>query len=949
MYAPLKVTTDYSILKSLIKIDSLMSFLVKHKIKACGICDENLFGAVDFYNKCCNNSIKPIIGLSITFDDNSIYLYATNYEGYKNLIKINTIKEYRKLTIADLEEYKDNILVIIPFKSNSLYEALSFYKYRFISYTNKYEKSNALLITKEVLYLEDLRCLVLDDLKYMEYLDILRKEEQQDYSNNYYQELDIINEDEINKVIELIDIKMPKNNRYIPKYKDGVDSSLFLNDLAHKGLYKRLKGNITDNYKKRLEYELNVINKMGFVDYFLIVYDYVLFAKKNNILVGPGRGSAAGSLVSYSIGITEIDPIKYNLLFERFLNPERITMPDIDIDFDATKRETVLEYVKNKYGEKNVALGLTFSTLKSKLVIREIGKIEHIDSNLIDKFVGSLDSSLSLKDNLKVPSVANYLKNYKELKRIYSISLHLENIKKNISTHAAGVVLSNVPLEEVIPIHKNGEYLQTGIPMDFLEDIGLLKMDFLGLKNLTTIANIIKNIPNFNINNIDLNDSRVYELFKSGKTDGIFQFETPALKHLCLKLKPSCFNDLIIAIALDRPGPKDHVDDFINRHNGKEKVSFIVDSLEDILKETEGILIYQEQIMAILAKMANYTLAEADLVRRAISKKKESIIKDEKTKFITRCVKNGYNENIAIKIYDEIAKFASYGFNKSHSVAYAYVAYELAFLKTYYPAYFVVEQLNNSRDVKKNNIYLTYLKSKGIKLIKPSINNSLDDYFINNNSLIMPLWTIKGITKEISDYIIKDKYEDYIDFICKCKDILNENLITTLVNSGSLDCFNLNHQTMINNYEEVINYADIADPDGLVSKPSIIMYPEYSIDKLRQDEVSLYGFYITNHPASIYNTKDYLKLNQVNNYLFKKVKCVVLVDRISRIKTKNNDDMAFLTGSDDTNTIDFTIFPSNIDKLDNIKINDLVLINGEVTKRFDKVQIIINNIRKLGD
>ena len=952
MYAPLKVTTDNTILKSLIKIDSLMSFLCKNKINACAICDENLYGVMDFYNNCLKNNIKPIIGLSIYINDLNIYLYAMNYNGYKNLIKLNTIKEQSNITMSDLEEYKSDILVIVPYKSNTIYEALSFYKYRFIGYTSKYEKSNALVITNNIVYVEDLRALSVNDIKYMEYLDIIRKEEKQDYSNNYYQELDFIDSNKINKIVDLIDIKMPLNNRYIPKYKEGIDSYQFLTDLAKKGLYKRLSGNVTDNYKNRLLYELNVINKMGFVDYFLIVYDYVLFAKKNNILVGPGRGSAAGSLVSYSIGITEIDPIKYNLLFERFLNPERITMPDIDIDFDATKRNLVLDYVKDRYGEKNVALGLTFSTLKSKLVLREIGKIKHVNTNLLEKFVNAIEASRSLKDNLNNSVITKYLDTYKELKEVYNICLHLENIKKNISTHAAGVVISSVPIDDVIPVHINNEFLQTGIPMEYLEDIGLLKMDFLGLKNLTTIANITKNIPDFNLNKIDLNDKRVYELFKSGKTEGIFQFETPALKHLCIKLKPENFNDLIIAIALDRPGPKDHIDEFISRHQGKTKVEYLDPSLESILKETEGILIYQEQIMAILAKVANYSLAEADLVRRAISKKKESIISDEKDKFINKSVNNGYSKDIAIRIYDSIAKFACYGFNKSHSVAYALVAYELAYLKTYYPAYFVVELLNYSKDMHKNNTYLTYLKSKGIKLLKPSVNKSKDDYYIDNNSLIMPLWSIKGISKELASKILEvksTKFEDYFDFICKCKDIINDSIFKILVNSGAIDEFNMNHQTMINNYSEAINYADLADADGLVSKPTIVEYPEYDKNTLNKEELECFGFYINNHPASIYTGSNYMKLNSINNNLFKKVTSVVLIDRISKIKTKNNDDMAFVTGSDETSSVDFTCFPKNIMQLDNIKVGDLVEIKGEVSKRFDKVQIIINNIKKLGD
>ena len=949
MHIPLKITTDYTLLKSLIKVPTLISFFREHNITACGICDENLYGVLDFYNSAIKNNIKPLIGLSIKLNGFPIYLYAMDYSGYKNLLKLNTIKEQKEISVVDLEKYKNNILAIMPFTSKDIYESVKLFKHLYIGYKNEYEKKSALLISDNIVFIKDIRALNLDDVKYLEFLDDLRKEEHIDYSDNYYKD-ELVSNDKTEEIINLLNVSIPKGNRYIPNYNKDIDSSLFLKNLAFKGIHRRLNGIVDEKYTKRLNHELEVINNMGFVDYFLIVYDYVLYAKKNNILVGPGRGSAAGSLVSYAIGITDIDPLKYDLLFERFLNPARVTMPDIDIDFDATKREEVISYVRNRYGEKNVALGLTFNTLKSKLVLREVGKILNINSDLIDKFVRVIDGNLNLKDNLNIPSVKSYLNNYKELRELYNISYHLEGLKKNVSTHAAGVVISSIELDEVIPIHYENDILITGVTMDFLEDIGLLKMDFLGLKNLTTIANIIRNIGSNVLKDIDLEDKDVYNLFKSGKTEGVFQFETPMMKNLSVKLKPNSFSDLVAGVALGRPGPKEHALDFIKRKEGLEPVTYIDQSLESILKETYGILIYQEQIIAILGKVGGYSYQEADLIRRAISKKKENILKAEEEKFIKRAIDNGYKEEKAKEIYDLIVKFANYGFNKSHSVAYAKVAYQMAYLKAHYPIHFFVELLN-SKDNVKNSTYFSYLKSKGVIFHKPSINNIINDYFITKNDLYMPLWLIKGISVELSSKILKQKgenYSDFFDFCYKTKDFINEKILISLINADAFLEFNLNHQTLINNIDKALNYASLADDSGLIEKPIMIMYPEYEDEKLRADEIDSFGFYITNHPASKYLSDSYMKLINLEKNVFKKIKCVVLIDKITKIKTKKNEDMAFFTASDETAGAEFTVFPANYPLVENLNNNSLVEVSGEIRKRFDKYSIIVNNIRKVG-
>ena len=944
MYIPLKVTTDYTLLKSLIKVPDLISFLSENKITTCGICDENLYGVLDFYYTCKKNNIKPIVGLDIKIDNLNVYLYAMNFEGYKNLLKIHALKEKDELSIDSLNIYKDNILCIVPFKSKELFEKLKFYNNLYISYNNSLERLNALTISSNVLYINDLKVLKKENVPYLAYLDKLRKEDVQNYEQNYYFEPEI-DLGKIDEVVSLLNLELKFNKKYIPKYKDDIDSSLFLHDLCLKGLAKRLNGKIPDTYLKRLNYELKIINEMGFVDYFLIVYDYVLYAKRHDILVGPGRGSAAGSLVSYSIGITEIDPLKYNLLFERFLNPERVTMPDIDVDFDALRREDVIEYVRNRYGDKNVALGLTFTTLKSKLVLREIGKLLKINDVLLDNFIKCINGNVSLKDNLTNENIKKYLNNYNELKKLYNISMHLEGLKKNTSTHAAGVVISSTSLDEIIPIHYENGTLITGVTMEYLESIGLLKMDFLALKNLTTIKNILDEVGKDALKNIDLNDKAVLNLFCTGKTEGIFQFETNLMRNLIRKLKPSSFNDLVASLALGRPGALEEADEYIARKNGKKEITYIHKDLEPILKDTYGIILYQEQIIAILGKIGGYSLAEADIIRRAISKKKESVINAEKEKFINGAISKGYDTGIATSIYDLIVKFASYGFNKAHSVAYARISYDMAYLKVKYPEYFIIEMINN-KDSEKFTKLISFLKNKGIKLEKPDVNLSHNKFYIRGKELIMPLWQIKGIPENLSEKIIenrKDGYTDFFDFVCKNKIILNENILNTLIKAGSLRSFNLNERTLVENTKVALNFAEI--DDELIKKPVIVELDDYSDEVKRNNELDSFGYFISNHPASKY--QNVMKLEMLEKYLFKNIKCVVLINRISNIKTKKNENMAFISASDETGNADFTIFPKSMNLLNNLKIGDLVEISGNVSKRFDKVSIIVNNIKKV--
>ncbi len=966
MYIPLKVTTDYSLLKSTIHIDDFITFLKKHNISACAIVDENLYGVMEFYNKCKKNNIKPIIGLMITINENPFYLYAQNYKGYQNLLKLHTLKTERVLNMIDLEMYQKNVIIVVPFPSFSLYKEIeNIFENVYVGYQNEYEKTHALLKSKKIVYVNDIRSLKKEDTLYLDYLEMIEKDSKvkdytlKNYENNYYHEGVSLEDEKTTKdFAKEIEIEIPKNENYIPIYSQEIkDSYTHLENLTKKGLERRLKGNVTKEYQERLAYELSVIKKMGFVDYILIVYDYVLFAKKNNVFVGPGRGSAAGSLVCYTLGITDIDPLKYNLLFERFLNPERVTMPDIDIDFENTKRGEVIEYIRKRYGKDKVASIMTFATLKSKLVLREVARIFSYVEKDFDVLIKEISSAKDLRENLENPKIKQILKSSKSLQKIYKIALKLEGLKKNISTHAAGVVISKVALDDIIPIIKIGDAISTGITMEYLEELGLLKMDLLAIKNLTIIANILELIEKdvgkrVDLNKMDLNDPSVLNLFTKADTTGIFQFESSGMRSFLSKLRPRNFNDIVVSIALYRPGPMENINTFIKRKEGREKVQYLLPALEPILKETEGIIVYQEQVMQILVTVGSYSYAEADIIRRAMSKKKREVIESEREKFVSRAFKNGYQKNVSEELYDLILKFAGYGFNKSHSVSYALIGYQMAYLKVKFPTYFITNLLNMSIGSEvKTKEYLSEAKAHNLEIVHPNINESESLYKIENHKLILPLSIIKGLSSITMDSILEERkkngaFVDFSDFVKRTihKNV-NERIIETLIYAGVFENFG-NMTTLKENLPAILNYAELAsDIDSpLIMAPILKEYEE--VESKNKMELASYGFYITNHPTSIYQGEKIMKLKDIASFFDKYVRCVVLIENIRKTKTKTNEEMVFLEASDETGMASFVVFARQIRLMEDLKVKSIVEIQGRVTKRFDKYQINVNNIIK---
>ena len=934
---PLKITTEYSLLKSLIKLPDLISFLNENNIKECAICDENLNGFMDFYLKCKENNIKPIIGLDTVYESMHIYVYAKNYFGYQELLKIDYLKDNMNLSYLE----NSNLLVIIPFKSIDIYEKLKYKDNVYIGFCNDIEKNNALLISDKIVYVDNVRCLFKKDISYLKYLKMLN--DNFVYNDNAYYKTssfeDIQTTYEFSKQINL---EIPFDKKYIPKYNNSDNNYEYLKKLCILGLNKRFDGKVSNKYKERILYELDVINKMGFVDYFLIVYDYVLYAKKNDIFVGPGRGSAAGSLVSYSLGITNIDPIKYDLLFERFLNINRKKMPDIDIDFESDKRINMIEYVKNKYGFDKVAVGLTFNNYKAKLILRDLAKLLKVDSNVFDKFIKNINSSLSLKENYQNEKVKKYIEMYSELKNLYDISYHLEGLKKNTSTHAAGVIISSEKLGKIIPISNEDGTLKTGIEMPYLEKMGLLKMDFLALEKLNIISKVSKKIKNFNINNIPLDDKKTLKIFYDADTDDIFQFESSYAKSVLDKLKITSFNELTVSLALVRPGANKQIDEYLK--NKKEGINLTGD-LTDILGATYGTIIYQEQVMKIFEKVGGYSLFEADDIRVAISKKKEDIINAQHDKFVSGGIKNGYSKEFVEKLFNKIKEFGGYGFNKSHSVAYALVSYQMAYLKANYPKEFMFYLLENNKDISKCEKILSSLKNSGYKLLKPNINYSIDKYAEKNGYILLPLNIIRGLNDDIISKIIRVRengFNDIFDFFVKTNSFLNNETYLILIKSGALDIFKINKQTMIKNIDVILNYASIYS-DGL-GKPILIKYPEYDDTTLREFEILSYGMYITNHPCSKY--KDVIKVENIKNYLFKNINMVLLIKSIRTIKDKKGGEMAFLECEDETGKVNLTMFSSLYAKNNDLKVNELIIVNVKVSKRFDKLNVLVNNIKR---
>ncbi len=733
----------------------------------------------------------------------------------------------------------------------------------------------------------------------------------------------------LKRIYPLFKFQYEKPKFNLPKVKGVKNSKNALITLTKKGLEKylreeRIKDKIV--YYERLKKELTVIDSLGYNDYFLIVWDFVKYAKDNDILVGPGRGSAAGSLVSFALNITDVDPIKYGLLFERFLNKERKTMPDIDMDFPDDRREEVIEYIKNRYGSNRVLSINTFSKFSDKSSIRDVCRVKGYSPDRTNQIVKILTEQ---KENLST-----------ELAEVKRLAEGLDGLPRQTGTHAAGIILAEEDLRYYLPLQQGPTIYQAQFEHEDLVDMGLLKIDLLGIRNLTIIKRTLELIKekrniDININKLSLNDKKTYELLSAGDTLGIFQLESQGMRNVLRKLKPNKFNDLVALLALYRPGPMENIDVYINRRNG-EKFSYIDNSLAKILKETYGIIVYQEQIILIAEEFAGYTLSEADMLRVGISKKDKKILNEERKIFVEKSIKNNRPKELAEKIYDYIVRFADYGFNKSHSVAYALVAYQMAYLKANYYDVFMAVLL--SKMVNDTNIFYSIndLRKRGIIVYPPNINISTDEYLVAEKGIYYPLLGIKGIGTQIVKRIIEEReknglFKNYDDFKLRLNDVLSDKMLENLIFSGALNCFKLTKHQM---YEErsasTILYEDLIV--DIIEK----VYEEYDLEYLAEKEKEALGFNLDVSPLTdIIKYEKEHKLTSIKNLTFKKSseRVVGLVKRVSEITTKSGEKMAFITMTDYLGDVEITVFPEVYEKHKEILVeNEKIVVNIQSQK-----------------
>ncbi len=797
--------------------------------------------------------------------------------------------------------------------------------------------------------------------------------------------------DNTSKIAERCNVNIEFGVTKLPHFEvpEGYDSWSYLNKLCKDGLKTRY-GEKSDALMPKLEYELDVINKMGYVDYFLIVWDFINFAREHNIPVGPGRGSAAGSLVSYTTGITDIDPIKYSLLFERFLNPERVSMPDIDIDFSDERRGEVIDYVVDKYGADCVTQIVTFGTLAARNVIRDVGRVLDLPYAYVDKIAKSIPKELKITIAGALKKNPELLKMYEEdgtVKRLLDLAMRLEGLPRNTSMHAAGVVISKEPMVEYVPLATAQDgTVTTQFVMTTIEELGLLKMDFLGLRTLSVIDNAIKMAERnagvtIDFNKLGYDDKNVFKLIGSGKTEGVFQLESAGMKSFMKELKPESLEDVIAGISLYRPGPMDFIPDYIRGKNDRGSVTYLTPQLKPILEPTYGCIVYQEQVMQIVRDLAGYSMGRSDLVRRAMSKKKDEVMERERKNFVygneeegvKGCINNGIDEDVANTIYDRMIDFAKYAFNKSHAAAYAVVAYQTAYLKCYYPVEFMASLMSSVIDnTSKVSEYIYNCKNMGIEVLPPNVNFGEGRFSVDNGKIRYGMYAIKSVGRNVIDKIVAQRHENGAyttieNFINRVSDLdVNKRAVENLIKAGALDGMDGNRRQMLSVYTRIIDNItnerkksisgqmslfDIASDDEKsqyeIKLPPL---PEYDKETLLNFEKEAINIYVSGHPLEEYNDIMTANVDTATSDLFIDegtgeckaednayvVMGGMIVDKTIKY-TKNNQAMAFITIEDLLGQGEVIIFPNMYGKCANLLEEDnKVLIYGRVNASDDK-------------
>ena len=1014
IFTNLYIQTEYSFLKSNIAINKLDKLIADNQIQNMAICDDAMYGVIKFYKTCLKSGVKPIIGLRVEVSDPSIHdtllLYAKNNQGYKALMKISSMAQINKnkLTYDYLNEVCCDIVCVVPIMENRIQIYYNNKNNRGIDdYLTSLKKMFHSLYLGISLQTEDLRrsasdfinigarvgldCVAINKTSYLkdedaEVYQVLRciKQNVKNYElSELERNLAYLDNTEISllfkdyptlitntqKIANECSVKIEFGKYKFPSLKLKMDSSLYLNNLCKIGLNKRLKNISISNsqikvYRDRLIYELDVIRKMGFSDYFLIVYDYVKYAKTHDIYVGCGRGSAGGSLVSYSLGITEVDPIKYGLLFERFLNIERISMPDIDVDFEDERRDDLIHYLGEHYTKMRVSHISTFGTFKARLAIRDVARVKQLDEVKLKEIIKRIPSyGKNIASAIQSdPTLAALIKRDTQIADVVNVAMSIEGLPRNISTHAAGIIMTDRDLVEYTPLQEGIDGLyQTQYEAHDLENLGLVKMDILGLRNLSIIKKVVKTVKihdniDINLNNIPLDDRAVYKMISQGNTLGIFQLESPGVRKLLINLQTSCLNDIINATSLYRPGPMDIIPSFLKRKNGLEKVTYADPSLEEILHDTYGFIVYQEQIMQIATKFASFTLGEADILRRAISKKKLDVMQSMKQDFINKAQANGKSYDKAIEVYTDIEKFASYGFNKSHAVSYSIIAYQMSYLKVHFTKAFLSALLSNAIGSPASiRSYISEAKKYGVKVLSPSINSSDISFTYNKDGIIYALSAINGIGNIIANQIVEERkaglFKDFSSFLDRTKSFMNKRVIASLVNAGCFDEMGLTHKYMNTNYEALAqkaSYSGIINIDMNINNDS---KTEYTFDEISRKENDALGFNLKYSVFIKYGEiiKKYNVMSISDLTENKEANCLFVINRIKEIRTKKGDKMVFLSVYDDSGVGEAVVFPTVYEKwlsdTENVlEVSNVILSQVRAEKRNENIQLICNTL-----
>lgn len=1025
--------SSFTLLESPTKVKDLAENAKKKGYSALALTDVNItYGLVNFYKAAKETGIKPLLGMQLRINGlvdqankYDLIVIAKDDQGYKNILRLSSAvnlltengEKENVLELEELKKYLGHLVIITPSNIHSELKMLqannpkmganyirtlkdsvptssSIYlgvyadqgQQEYINYLRSLATQFELLLTavEDGQYLnrnEQFLRRTLQAIKsntHLENVEQLAKQAGSHYLKNSeelqvnYRKFGI--EDALEnaeKIGQICSAQITFQDPQLPKFKQNKfpTSKEYLHSLAQNGLAKRFKGRIPEKYQARLDYELKVINEMGFDDYFLIVWDVMNFAHSVHITTGPGRGSAAGSLVSYALRITEVDPLEYNLLFERFLNPARQQMPDIDLDIPDNRRDEVIKYMFEKYGMNHAAQILTFGTLAAKQVLKDVCRVFGLNKVETYRWLDAIPHAkgkITLAEAYQKSKELQLLVNTNAFSKIlFATAEHLENLPRHYSIHAAGLVITDDSLAEIVGLQAG----PLGIPVTQqtklnVESLGLLKIDFLGLRNLTILGNIIAALKSEGVeidpNKIPLNDQETLALFQRGDTDAVFQFESDGIKRVLEQLHPDSFEDIVAVNALYRPGPMNNIGHFINRKHGKEKVQYPDPSLKKILGPTYGVLVYQEQVMQTAQVLAGFSLGEADLLRRAMSKKNADVIQKEREKFIQGAVKLGRRKEIAEQVYDYIAQFANYGFNRSHAVAYSKIAFWLAYFKVHYPGAFYLSLLNSNIG-NRNKIaqYLMQAQEAGIKTLPPDIENSKADFSLENGKILVGLKAVRGLRSDLLKQIleIKRPIKSMTDFLWKIdNNLLSADAIANLIKAGAFDRLAPNRNELLKINKDLVESVKMAG-----SNLSLFETLEPKIEEEKMPtaaeksamEVEAMGFSTGINPI-IAVQKYARKYNAKRLQAFENNEQGIAVGKLMKIKqitTKKGDNMAFAVFSDSSGDKDFTIFPQVWEKVgENLKIGEIYLLQVKTqSDRFSptKTQFLLSNARKV--